>query len=51
MNYFTVARSAVEQEKDVGRRNVKLVLGWSVSVVLQMGTQRSDREEQTDCVW
>lgn len=51
MNYFTVARSAVEQEKDVGRRNVKLVLGWSVSIVLQMGTQRSDREEQTDCVW
>ena len=45
MKYFTVACSAVEQEKDFGGRNVKLILVQSVSVLLQMGCQRRDDEE------
>lgn len=45
MKYFTVACSAVEQEKDFGGRNVELIRGQSVSILLKMGCQRSDDEE------
>lgn len=45
MKYFTVACSAVEQEKDFGGCNVKLILGQSGSILLKMGCQRSGDEE------
>lgn len=45
MKYFTVARSAVEQEKDFGGRDVGLIVEQSVSVLLNS----SGGEEQSDC--
>lgn len=45
MKYFTIACSAVEQEKYFGGCNVRLILQLSVSILPQMGCQRSDYEE------